>query len=185
MWLADTLSLARVPLGLLFVWVAAEPTSALAVLVLAGLTDVLDGPVARHAMGAEQDRPHRGDWLDPLCDKLFVAAVVLGIFIARRPPVLVLVLVLTREWLQVLALAIWRATPAMRRSGPYNFRAAGLGKATTVAQFAAAAVLVLGAADPWPVAFVCAVLGAASVVVYVGRMRRALRAHAALPGPAA
>jgi len=44
------------------------------VLVLAGISDVLDGWAARRRSTAGQiSEPHRGDWLDPFCDKVFVA----------------------------------------------------------------------------------------------------------------
>jgi cardiolipin synthase len=95
--LADWFSLVRIPLGVVFLFVAQRLPLALIVLVLAGISDVLDGWAARRwSPAGEIDRPHRGDWLDPFCDKVFVAAMLAGIYIAHHPPVPLLMLVVTR-----------------------------------------------------------------------------------------
>src|SRR5688572_20783176 len=105
------------------------------VLVVAGLSDVLDGWVARRERArasdegsdpglAQQQHHHRGDWLDPLCDKLFVGAVVAGLYLARQPPVLWLVLLLTRESLQLVAMTALRLVPTLHRmSRDFDYRA--------------------------------------------------------------
>jgi phosphatidylglycerophosphate synthase len=169
--LADWLSLARIPLGALFLFVAGRLPLALAVLTAAGISDVLDGWAARrHRRPGDHER-HRGDWLDPFCDKIFVAAVLTGIYLAHRPPPALLLLVVARELLQGLSLIIYRLVPALRRGTPYNYRAHVVGKATTVAQFATAAALVLEHPLSRPLAVISAVLGVSAVLVYVNRAR--------------
>jgi phosphatidylglycerophosphate synthase len=160
----------RLPLGVLFVFVAARPVAALAVLAAAAFSDMIDGWVARRMRPHGAWGPHRGDWLDPLCDKIFVALAMLGLALAHRPPVGIVALALTREWLQVVAFAVFKAVPALRQR-PYNYRAHPIGKATTVVQFLAALALLLGSALVAPLAALAAALGLASVAVYVNRAR--------------
>src|SRR5262245_36877516 len=84
--IANLLSLARLPLAVMFAVVLSAPWggpwAALGVLALAGLTDALDGMFARRAE-ARRTGAHgpvspagTGSWLDPICDKLFVGGVL-------------------------------------------------------------------------------------------------------------
>ena len=78
---ADWLSFVRVPLGVAFVPLAGRPTLALLVLGLAGISDMLDGWLARR-------KPHPnswGPWLDPLCDKVFITLVLIGLYLSQAP----------------------------------------------------------------------------------------------------
>jgi cardiolipin synthase (CMP-forming) len=168
---ADYLSLVRIPLGVAFVLVAHDTPLALTVLVAAGLSDVLDGWVARRQRPRVDRGQHRGDWLDPLCDKLFVAAVVVGLYLARRPPALWLGLLLAREALQLVAVTALRLVPTLHRlSRDYDFRANPLGKATTVVQFLAATLLLIGTPLAGAAVWAAAVLGVLSVFTYVRRL---------------
>jgi cardiolipin synthase len=168
---ADYLSLVRIPLGVAFVLVAADTPFALAVLAAAGLSDVLDGWVARRWRPPPERDHHRGDWLDPLCDKLFVGSVVAGLYLARRPPPIWLLLLLTREILQLVAVSALRLVPNLHRlSRDYDFRANPLGKATTVLQFVAATALLVGHGLAGPAVWTVAVLGLLSVFTYVRRL---------------
>jgi cardiolipin synthase len=179
---ADYLSLVRIPLGVAFVLVAGDTLLAMTVLVVAGLSDVLDGWVARRqrAQGAGDEgsdrgvsdrRQHRGDWLDPLCDKLFVVSVVTGLYLARRPPVLWLALLLTRESLQLVAMMALRLVPPLHRmSRDFDYRAHPIGKATTVMQFLALGALLIEHPLAGPAAWASAALGVMSVFTYVRRL---------------
>jgi phosphatidylglycerophosphate synthase len=167
--LADWFSLVRIPLGAVFLFVAQRQPLAIAVLVLAGISDVLDGWAARRH--GPVDQPHRGDWLDPFCDKVFVACMLAGIYVAHRPPLPLLCLVVTREVLQVLSLVIYKLSPTLRRGLHYNYRAHPLGKATTVAQFATALALLFDHPLGTPLALASGLLGLATVVLYLNRAR--------------
>ena len=190
---ADYLSLARIPLGVAFLLVASHTLLAFVVLAAAGVTDVLDGWVARRqrptgvdaqADGAHTGKHHRGEWLDPLCDKLFVAAVVAGLYLAQRPPVWLLLLMLTREILQTISVTIMHLVPALHaRSRDYDFRAHPIGKATTVVQFATGAALLLAPPAAMPLACMTAVLGLISVGIYIDRLRRTQLMTPPLPTP--
>src|SRR5438105_7555535 len=99
----NLLSLARVPLGAAF-WLAFGPPGeppyiAFLIMALAAVTDVLDGYVARRqaaraAGGTGADVGSGGGsgggtgaWLDPICDKLFVGAVLAAIIVRRHPAI--------------------------------------------------------------------------------------------------
>jgi cardiolipin synthase len=172
---ADYLSLVRIPLGLVFLAVGRNQALAFAVLVAAGLSDALDGWVARRQRPPDDHAHHRGDWLDPLCDKLFVASVVLGIYLTRRPPLGLLLMLLTREILQTVAVTVLRLVPSLHRaSRDYNFKAHPIGKATTVTQFLAATLLLFGHPLAPAAAWAAAALGVITVGVYVSRLKTAL-----------
>jgi cardiolipin synthase (CMP-forming) len=169
--LADWFSLARIPLGAIFLFVAGRLPLALGVVVLAGITDVLDGWAARRRTGGVDPGPHRGDWLDPFCDKVFVFSMLAGIYVVHRPPPALLLLVMTREVLQALAFAVYKMVPSLRRGLRYNYRAHPVGKATTIAQFATATALLFEHPVAEPLALAAATLGIVTVAVYVNRAR--------------
>jgi phosphatidylglycerophosphate synthase len=175
--LPNLLSLARLPLGGLF-WVALRPTpagaaAALAVLAAAALTDVLDGMLARRS---RTDLAGVGSWLDPICDKLFVGAVLAALHVERGVPLAMLALVVARELLQLPMSLVYRVVPTLRRWLQYDFRASLLGKAATISQFLTIVVLILG----WPARLLILlsfVLGIAALLDYVRRAVAIGRAH--------
>lgn len=65
---ADLITAARLPLAVLFIVVHA-PAARIGILVVAALSDLLDGYLARH-LGSSRF----GAFLDPVVDKLFMAA---------------------------------------------------------------------------------------------------------------
>jgi phosphatidylglycerophosphate synthase len=143
--LPNLLSLSRLPLGWVF-WIALGNTPergvlALGVMALAALTDVLDGAVARRR---GVDTSGTGSWLDPICDKLFVAAVLAALHVQRGVPLWLLAMIVARELMQLPMVVVYRISPTLRRWLRYDFRASPLGKAATVVQFLAIAALVLG-----------------------------------------
>ncbi len=182
---ANVLSLSRVPLGLLFAVVLVAPWGgawpAMWVLALAGLTDALDGHIARREHARRQGNPRAetpagtGSWLDPICDKIFVATVLFAIWFHGRPPILWLGLILARELAQLPLSVIYVAVPALRQWLRYDFRASLLGKAATVSQFAAITALVFkNPAAPLAAGLACAV-GCLALADYVLRAVRIAR----------
>lgn len=79
---------------------------ALIVFVLAGITDVLDGLIARRA----GQRTRLGAWLDPMADKLLLVSMFLVLTapldMANRLPIWLTVLVISRDVLIVLTVAV-------------------------------------------------------------------------------
>jgi cardiolipin synthase len=111
-------------------------------MVLAGVTDVLDGWLARRLrrrQGREGERDI-GAWLDPLTDKVFVVSTLAAVAWALRPPLWILPLVAARELAQVPLFFFLRLRGLERR---YDFRASFVGKLATVLQFAVVAALLL------------------------------------------
>jgi phosphatidylglycerophosphate synthase len=168
----NALSLARLPLGGLF-WVALGQGSShfvwpFAVLAAAAATDVLDGWIARRS-GA--DPAGTGSWLDPICDKLFVGAVLAALYFQQRVPLGLLALIVTRELLQVPMVLVYRVSGTLRRWLQYDFRASLFGKAATVMQFlAVSALIVIGpVAVAWRLALLSFVLGLLALGDYIRR----------------
>ncbi len=100
---------------------------ALIVFVLAGITDVLDGLIARRA----GQRTRLGAWLDPMADKLLLVSMFLVLTapldMANRLPIWLTVLVISRDVLIVLTVAV--VNLAIERRVFYPSR---LGKAATL-----------------------------------------------------
>jgi phosphatidylglycerophosphate synthase len=143
----NLLSLSRLPLGWVF-WVALGPTVtarngalALGVMGLAAATDVLDGYLARRR---GVDAAGTGSWLDPICDKLFVGAVLAALHFERGVPLALLAVMVARELAQLPIALFYRLIPTLRSWLRYDFRASFLGKAATVMQFLAIAAMVVG-----------------------------------------
>src|SRR5262249_36240905 len=149
------------------------------VLAAAGVTDVLDGWVARRRYGAHPTGV--GSWLDPFCDKLFVGAVLVALYFQRRAPLALMALILARELLQLPMAVLYRLSPTLRRWLRYDFRASELGKAATCAQFLAVSALILDHRAAWPLAVLAFGLGLCALADYIRRAiiigRRRLQAE--------
>src|SRR5690242_11415311 len=137
MWLADALTLVRIPLALVFALTyGGGPAVPAIVIALAAASDLADGRVARRARrrrGIPPTAPSRGDWLDPIADKLFVVVVAATIVAHDHPPLAVVALVLARE-LFYLPLAALAGLGLIRRPPRRELRAAPIGKIATAAQ---------------------------------------------------
>jgi len=168
MWLAHALTLSRLPIALALWATYGDRGMALALVVLAALTDAADGNVARWMKRRGRTRPDIGGWLDPLVDKLFVA-IVLALVWFRAEQRLVVVLVGARELLFVPLAALYAA----RRPELGGLHADGIGKVATIAQFVALAAVLTAPAWALPAAIVAAALGLATVVHYGARVLRA------------
>jgi len=85
--------LVPVVVALILVQTKAAAYAATAVFVAGGLTDLLDGYLARR-FGSTTET---GAWLDPLTDKLLIAATVIALTAIGRFPVWAAVIILVRE----------------------------------------------------------------------------------------
>ncbi|HJK96446.1 MAG TPA: CDP-alcohol phosphatidyltransferase family protein [Polyangiaceae bacterium LLY-WYZ-14_1] len=179
--LPNLLTLVRLPLAVAIWWAATDPGWALAVLLAAGGSDVLDGWFARRVRRWRWERTGDprvlaagtdvGAWLDPVCDKVFVVSAVAALTIRLDPPLSLVAALLAREGL-VLVLLVGREALAGPWTGRgYDFTAGWPGKATTVLQFAAMALLIFR--HPWfgPAALLAGALG---LYAPVWHARRAL-----------
>ena len=126
--------LAGVPL---FLWLILVPEAdgwALLVLALSGISDYLDGYLARRLHQTSK----LGEILDPVADRLYILAVVVGLFLRDIIPWWVAVALPLRD------LFLWGLVPFLRTRGfsalPVHF----LGKAATFNLLYAFPLLLLG-----------------------------------------
>lgn len=112
---------------------------ALAIFVVAGITDGLDGLLAR----VFNQKTVLGQYLDPIADKLLLSTMflVLSLFHLIRWPVTVLVF--SRDILILIVCSLLYATGAMK-----VFRPSLLGKANTVAQIVTVPFALLAEVSP-------------------------------------
>ena len=107
--------------------------------VAAGLTDALDGALARIL----KQRSMIGQYLDPVADKLLLSTLFLVLMDKKLIPPTVTVLVFGRDVGIVLVGAILYAAAGRREFSPSYF-----GKANTLAQIAAVAAVLLYKVTP-------------------------------------
>jgi cardiolipin synthase len=112
---------------------------ALVVFATAGITDGLDGLIARRS----GQKTRLGAWLDPMADKLllvttFVVLTMPGLGLANRLPIWLTVLIISRDVVIVLTVAI--ISLAM---GPRTFQPTIFGKIATATYIVTAVVAML------------------------------------------
>ena len=109
---------------------------ALVVFATAGLTDALDGLLARWS----GQRTSLGAWLDPMADKLllvttFVVLTIPGLGLSNRLPVWLTVLIISRDVVIVATVAIVNLA-----IGPRTFRPSVYGKVATATYIVTAVI---------------------------------------------
>jgi cardiolipin synthase (CMP-forming) len=126
--------LAGVPL---FLWLILVPEAngwALAVLMLSGISDYLDGYLARRLNQTSQ----LGAVLDPVADRLYILSTVIGLGVGGIIPWWVAVLLPLRD------LLLWGLVPFLRTRGYSALPVHFLGKAATANLLYAFPLLLLG-----------------------------------------
>jgi cardiolipin synthase len=126
--------LAGVPV---FLWLVLGPEAdmwALGLLMLSGLTDYLDGYLARRL----DQRSTVGEILDPVADRLYILAVVIGLALRDIVPLWVALVLPARD------LFLWCLVPFLRTRGYSSLPVHFLGKAATFNLLYAFPLLLLG-----------------------------------------
>ncbi len=100
---------------------------AMIVLLVAGITDALDGTIAR----ASNQRTRLGAFLDPLADKLLLTSGFITLSIIHVIPSWVTIVVVSRDAMLLLGTAVAQLTES-----PINISPTFLGKGTTFLQLA-------------------------------------------------
>ncbi|CAN5572637.1 hypothetical protein BH11MYX1_BH11MYX1_20050 [soil metagenome] len=167
MWPAHIVTLLRIPLGIWVAFAYGETRLVIALISAAAVTDAVDGTLARWLKRRGRTTPDIGGWLDPLADKIFVAAVLASIAIYTHSFV-VIALIGARELLLVPLIAIYVATSSDRPA----LHADWFGKIATIAQFFALAIAVSHPAWALPAAIATAAVGLGAVAHYVIALRR-------------
>ena len=125
----------------LFLWLLLARESevwAVVVLIVGGGTDWLDGYLARRW----KQRSRLGQVLDPMADRLYILATLIGFAIREIVPWWLVMLLAARDVL--MASTIW---PALRRRGFASLPVHFLGKAATFALLYAFPLVLLGTGD--------------------------------------
>ena len=149
--------LAGVPL---FLWLVIGPEAdvwALVVLMISGFTDWLDGYLARRL----DQMSKLGEILDPVADRLYILAAVIGLLYRDIIPLWVAVLLPLRD------LFLWGLVPFLRTRGYSALPVHYLGKAATAALLYSFPMLFLGDGDG-PVATLAEVFGWAFAIWGIG-----------------
>jgi len=180
----NAISVARLAGVPVFLWLVLGPEAdgwAVGLLIAAGLSDWLDGVIAR----AWDQQSRLGQVLDPAADRLYIAATLIGLAIRAIIPWWLVALLAARELLLAVALLV------LRRYGYGPLQVSLVGKAATLCLLSAFPLLFLGAHAGTP-ALVARVIGWAFAIwgtalywwaaaLYLVQMRRlisAARGHA-------
>jgi cardiolipin synthase len=135
--------LAGVPV---FLWLVLGPRTAVAddiavgLLIVAGLSDWLDGKIAR----ALNQTSRLGQVLDPAADRLYIAATIVALAVRAIIPWWLVALLALRELTVGAALAVLK-----RRTGFGTLQVSFVGKAATLCLLYAFPLLFLGAHPGW------------------------------------
>lgn len=135
--LISMVRLAGVPV---FLWLVLGPEAdawALGLLMVAGITDFLDGYLARKL----DQRSKFGEILDPVADRLYILAVVVGLALRDIIPWWVAIVLPLRD------VFLWGLVPFLRMRGYSALPVHFLGKAATFNLLYAFPLLLLGDGD--------------------------------------
>ncbi len=133
----NLLSFVRIALVPVFLWLVLGPewdVAALAVLVISGITDYLDGKIAR-SLGQTSKL---GAILDPVADRLYILAVVVGLGLREIIPWWLAIILPLRDVL------LFSLIPFLRTRGYSALPVHFLGKAATAGLLYAFPLLLLG-----------------------------------------
>jgi CDP-diacylglycerol--glycerol-3-phosphate 3-phosphatidyltransferase/cardiolipin synthase len=159
---ADALSVLRVPMAVAFVLVSNEWWR-LAIVATAGLTDLLDGRIARR-YGSSRFGPI----VDPIADKLFMACAFGVVAFSGRLEWYEVVGVLVRD---IIATVAFAATAVLGRPVAVPARAGG--KAVTVAQLLTLVAFLTDSPRLRPMAWATAAVGLYAIWDYERAASRA------------
>lgn len=158
--LADVITIARLPLAVVFPFVVEKPAAAIAVLLAAAASDVLDGWCAR-ALGTVTTT---GAMLDGFVDKAFACTVVVTLVVAGKLALAAAVLLGTREIGELLLIGV--AAARGRAAAHHAVVSSAAGKVTTTLQFAVVGAVILGLRAWRPLLVATAACGAIAAVGY-------------------
>lgn len=163
--LLHTLSLSRLGLAAVFL-LTVDPWLRAGLIVLSGLTDVLDGWIARHARLTTR----LGALIDPVADRGFAVTAILALLLDGLLTPVQVCLLLLRDVTTAVGFVVTRVVPTFR---PVEVKARMLGKATTAVQTLTLLAALVLPVFVKPLVAVAGVLAVAAVVDYTNAMWRA------------
>ena len=166
------MSLSRVVLALAFVLVS-EPWDRIALIAVAGLTDFMDGWLARH----KKSESIAGALLDPIADRIFVLVAISTYLVEGQLTTAQYFVFLTRDLATALGFVVAKIIPTLR---PAVFRARMLGKIVTVLQLVTLVAIIVVPELTQVLVVTIGVVSAASIVDYtIALWRERTRSRAA------
>ncbi len=126
----------------LFIWLALVKEAdgwAILVLAIGGITDYLDGKLAR----AWNQTSRFGELADPAIDRLYIVATLIVLYLREALPLWVILLLIGRD------IALGLATLALTRKGQPPLQVTYLGKAATFNLLYAFPFLLLALSESW------------------------------------
>jgi CDP-diacylglycerol--glycerol-3-phosphate 3-phosphatidyltransferase len=158
-------SLSRLALAPLFVF-ASTPTSRGIIILIAALTDFIDGWIARRF----SLRSRTGEILDPITDKLFALTVVVTLYLRRELLAWHVLLLLARDIYNTAAFGYAKA-----RRLPLRFKSRMSGKVVTTLQMVALLAAVVARPFFFYALAATVIVSLYSMYDYTAAGRRALR----------
>ena len=157
----NAISFIRLIMVPIFLWllITGDDASALIVLIIATTSDFIDGMIARNFNQVTR----LGMYLDPLSDRLFIAASVIGLAVRGLIPLPLLAIVLARD-IMLLSVVLYRRLRIADLP-----RVTFVGKTATFVLFIAFPVVVLGTVwtdAPVPLELIGWLLGAVGGGIY-------------------
>jgi len=140
----NILTLARIIMTPIIVYMVLsnQPWLALALMVIAGITDMLDGAIARYF----NMRTTVGAYLDPLADKIMLISLFVTLFIVGQVPLFVFLAIIFRDLIIILGAITYEIVTRQLTMQPSL-----ISKATTFIQIIYVALLLLNMAIVIPV----------------------------------
>jgi len=137
----NILTLARILMTPVIVYMVLthQAWSAVLLMVIAGVTDMLDGAIARYF----DQRTIVGAYLDPLADKILLVSLFVSLFYIGEVPLFIFLAVIFRD-----AIIIFGAMVYQMVTGQLTIHPSLVSKATTFMQILYVALLLLNMATP-------------------------------------
>jgi cardiolipin synthase len=181
--LPNLITIGRLLLVPLIVWfiVASQPLAAFVVLVAAGISDAVDGFLARTL----DLRSELGTYLDPIADKTMLVSIYVTLAVVAAIPAWLTILIVSRDVLIVGAVVL-----SWVLGEPTSVQPLRLSKVNTLLQILLAAVVLGDLAFPidlgyltWALIYLVAILTVASGGVYLVEWVRHMGAGEAASSP--
>jgi phosphatidylglycerophosphate synthase len=163
--LPNSISLSRLVLALGFVLIQGS-WERVAIIVVAGFTDFIDGWIARH----EKEETETGALIDPLADRIFVFVAISAYLVEGRLTAGQYFIFLARDIATAVGFLIAKIIPWLR---PAVFRARMLGKIVTVLQLIALVAVLIVPQSTQLLVIAIGAVAAASIADYTVALWRA------------
>ena len=163
--LPNSISLSRLVLALGFVLIPGS-WERVAIIVVAGFTDFIDGWIARH----EKEETETGALIDPLADRVFVFVAISVYLVEGRFTAAQYFIFLARDIATAVGFLVAKIIPWLR---PAVFRARMLGKIVTVLQLIVLVAVLVTPRFTMPLVVAIGIVSVAAIVDYTVALWRA------------